>query len=838
MRAHLRRTLAVVLAVVIGVGFVATTLIAGDALRASVRETIGTQLRGADIVITADSMAIEAELEGVALSVDGVRGAETLVTTMGEVNRAGANASLRVGPLSTFPELREAMPLREGRLPASVGEIALTAGSASQLGVGLGEAFSFRAWGAEDGAQAVRLTVVGIIAGGNAFGTNLTEGFVAIDQFAGLIDDPVRDAVVVQIDTGQTHDVLIDRLGETLPDGLVIQTFDELVDAEVRAATNGTNQLVYALAAFGLIALFAAGIVIANTFTIMVAQRTRELALLRCLGADAGQVRRSVLIEACMLGAVASVIGVVVAGGVVQAALWLTSRSDNAIMLPDTVPLSPVAVSIPFLLGLFVTIGAALSPARSATAVAPLHALRATAVADDGRRAGLPRIGIAAVMVVGGALLIAGAVVMSEAAEDGRVVIPLLVGMAGGAISFVGVLLSSVAVVPVAFRLVGRLIALVARVPGKLAVANGLRNPRRTASTAAALIVGVTLVTMMTVGAATTQATWAEVIDTQTPIDLDVREGSSALVDGQAPAFPASALEHLRAIPGVGQIAELRTTQGEVANGDDRSTYQITAVDPEDAARIGRADGMFESLRSGVVLVPGQMASALDVVNGDALRIAVGDESLTVEVQIVELVAGEVIVIPEDLAALAPATPVTGAWVRLEDGVDVTRVIREVPGIMPTGREVDIEGGAADRIAYLELVDRILLVVSGLLAAAIVIALIGIGNTLSLSVLERTRESGTLRALGLTAGQLRGTMAIEGGLIALIGGVLGVTLGMVYGWAGALTMFGSTWEVSLAFPGKRIALILVVALLSGLLASVLPARRAAAVSPVEALAIV
>jgi putative ABC transport system permease protein len=313
-----------------------------------------------------------------------------------------------------------------------------------------------------------------------------------------------------------------------------------------------------------------------------------------------------------------------------------------------------------------------------------------------------------------------------------------------------------------------------------------------------------------------------------------VRDAESlAMVDGQAPAFPASAQERLRAIPGVGQVAELRTTPAEVAQEGERSAHQVTAVDPAAAAAIGRADGIFDALRPGVALVLGahrqrarraNRRRAADRegqpdgdCNGPGRRPGRrrGDRDAT----------GYQCARPEHAGHRRLGA--VGGWRRRQAGDP------RGSGILPSGREVDIQGGAADRIAYLELVGRLLLVVTGLLAAAILIALIGVGNTLSHSVLERTREFGTLRALGLTAGQLRGTLAIEGGLIALVGGAIGVALGIAYGWAGALVMFGSTWEVALAFPGERIALILLVALLS-----VLPARRAAAVSPVKALATV
>src|SRR5699024_6494244 len=173
--------------------------------------------------------------------------------------------------------------------------------------------------------------------------------------------------------------------------------------------------------------------------------------------------------------------------------------------------------------------------------------------------------------------------------------------------------------------------------------------------------------------------------------------------------------------------------------------------------------------------------------DGDELTMSADDNSQTMTVSVADLSKSEIFVTPNDLDALFPDVPMTGAWARLDDDVDVKTVMGDISDSVPSGESVSIEGGASERATYLTLVDQMLLIATALLGVAVIIAIVGVGNTLTLSVLERTRESGMLRAMGLTAGQLRETLAIEGVLIALVGGVIGLVAGAVYGWIGAVT---------------------------------------------------
>lgn len=212
--------------------------------------------------------------------------------------------------------------------------------------------------------------------------------------------------------------------------------------------------------------------------------------------------------------------------------------------------------------------------------------------------------------------------------------------------------------------------------------------------------------------------------------------------------------------------------------------------------------------------------------------------SATLTTRVVKLQDWELLFTPAAMEKMTTDVPVSRAWLRLGDNASAKDVVSAISDEMPKDQPVTIEGSANDRETYLDLVDQMLLITTALLGVAVIIAIVGVGNTLTLSVLERTRETGMLRAMGLTAGQLRATLAIEGVMISLAGGLIGLVSGIAYGWVGAITLFGPSWDVTPGFPAARLALILAIAVLAGVLASVISGRRAAAISPVEALAMI
>ncbi len=268
----------------------------------------------------------------------------------------------------------------------------------------------------------------------------------------------------------------------------------------------------------------------------------------------------------------------------------------------------------------------------------------------------------------------------------------------------------------------------------------------------------------------------------------------------------------------------------------DLGRQDVRALAPDVATAVLRDPEQAAGLADGTVVVSRDAADTMGVVDGEQVTLTVEGRGPVVRTAAVTDFPGGLLVTPATLAGMGVDLPANEVWLRLADDADPVAAMDDVQDVL-SDVPVQVMGAALERAAFEDIVDTLLAVVLGLLAAAVVIALIGVANTLSLSVIERRRESATLRAIGLTRTQLRMSLAYEGCLIAGVGAVLGIGLGLVYGWAGSMTVLRALGEVSLEVPWRDLGVALVVAVAAGLLASVLPARSAARTSPVEALAV-
>ncbi|ACS31663.1 ABC transporter permease [Micrococcus luteus] len=603
-----------------------------------------------------------------------------------------------------------------------------------------------------------------------------------------------------------------------------VATPDEAVRSAVTQLSGGTDLLGWVLGGFAALALLVTALVIANTFQVLVAQRTRDLALLRTVGSTTAQVRASVLTEAAVVGVVGSVLG---AGLAVAIVAGVAAAARAMLDLPFlTFGLHPAGLAVSVAVGVAVTVLAALAPAVAATRVAPLEALRPKDEVTAASRGGRVRTAIGLVLAVGGTALMLGGVSVREPVS----------AIGGGALSFVGVLLLARLFVPAAVR-GAAVLARPAGVPGRLAGLNAVRHRSRTAATAAAtaaaLLVGTTLVALFLTGGRTAQEQTALALDTAYPVDL--------VVQLPADADPARAAEAVAATEDVQAVA-LATPVGATENG---SPVLATPAADLRAVVARLPEGVTGLGDPGTALVP-------DWVDADPVRAEVaGTERTFVPVRAGSLSSG-VYVAAEPLReagwdGAADAAVPGQLLVALDPGVPVDRLqglSEDVTRAAGAGAAV-IDGGAGERALYARIIDAMLGIVVALLAVSVLIALIGVANTLSLSVIERTRENALLRALGLTRGGLRGAIAIEAVLIAAVAAVLGCALGVFYGWAGAQLVLadlsataGAGTAVRPVVPWLELGLVVAVAALAGLAASLLPARRAARLSPVAGLAAV
>jgi putative ABC transport system permease protein len=605
-------------------------------------------------------------------------------------------------------------------------------------------------------------------------------------------------------------------MSEVKAAGLTVQTGTEFLDEQRQVVKQTLALITNFLLGFAAVALFVGALVIANTFSILVAQRSRQLALLRCVGAVRSQVFRTVIGEALLMGVIGGVAGVI-GGGlfafvVVQigkAASW--GLNDFAI--------TPTAILVPLGIAVAITLFAAFRPALRATRVSPLAALQPQLEPVTGRRASLPVLVAGAVLTAAGiGGLLYGAIKPRWTSDTNTSFV--VIGIVGGFAGIVGILMLGTVIVPALARLVGMIPTRLGGVPGRLAAENSRRNPKRATATASALLIGITLISMATVGASTANATEQRALDRKFPSDLTV------LADG---GISTSVLQRIRQVSVV-SAAEIVGMSGAQINGG-TETATILGMD-SNVRDVLRYPAYVDGLADDTVIVPAQMKIA-----AGSLVTLVGDKG-TVSLRAVVLSAS-----PESpVVTLTTLNRIDSyverqAWVKLTDTSDPNIKIETLSSELQDVPGVQLTGGVQERQGIQQILNIVLGVVIGLLGASVLVAIVGISNTLSLSVLERTRESALLRALGLTRPQLRAMFGVEAMVLAGVGVLLGIALGIGFGIAGSFALLNkSISEVVVEIPWLYLVGILAFGLGAGWLASVLPSIRAGKVQPASALA--
>ncbi|WP_285108174.1 FtsX-like permease family protein [Promicromonospora sp. MEB111] len=855
MRRSLGRLASAGIAITIGTAFVAATLLAGNVITRTTYDQVAAGLADSDLVVFDDNESLtDADVEAVR-GVEGVVAADTQAMSYTELNHAGT--SIFQGIVGTASDERlTPLEVADGAWPAKDSEIALPTDVAERLGVSIGDVVASSRWVAgepeiaDDGSEMYggeevvdKLTVTGLVddpyaaygaMGGAAVVAQQTLAQWRADE-AGPGTEPTAGSVVVALDPSADADAVDEvraALAAAVPAATDVTTTEEYAEKSVASMSGGQDIifLVFVMT-FAAVALVVAGLVIANTFQVLVAQRARTLALLRCVGATTGQLYRSVLLEAAILGTVASVVGIVLGSALVQAGLMIAPAFDLGVPLPQAITLSwPVFVA-PLAVGIVVTLVAALTPALAAARVAPLAALRPSDAPTLQKGAGRVRAVFAVLATVGGLAVLGLGVVLGL---RGTIDLGLLAAVGGGTVSLIGVIVGSVFWLPKVTAGIGRLVGSTGP-SARLAAANTLRNPRRTAATSTALLIGVTLVGMMTTGAASARVSMDNELDARYPVDLEVAS-TTYDDDGQQAAVPSVVTNAVDGVPGLRGVTEVTSVTATTAD-EDGPVVPAIAVAPDALRAVVNTPDELGDLRPGTLVVPDQVATSYGLEGLDEIELKGPGGTTTLDVVGSDVQYAWAFMVPEDLAAIYPDLRPNLVWAGVADGEDVAGTVAAVQDAVSTTDEVvEVTGAVVERNSFQQVIDVILGIVVGLLAVAVLIALIGVANTLSLSVIERTRESAMLRAIGLSKGQLRATLAIEGMLIAGVGAVLGVLLGLLYGWAGAATALSVMGEVPLVVPWTDIALVLGVALVAGLVASVVPARAAVRTHPVAALA--
>ncbi|HEX6343870.1 ABC transporter permease [Umezawaea sp.] len=833
VRARTARLLLSSIAIMLGVAFVSGTLVLGDGITEGMKDEFAKTSRGVDasMSLTGEGPESETGISQAALDkvrgTQGVQGADIRSYVSAALLTAGGKAKpASAGPLASTPELRE-YDLKDGRFPASTTETAVDVRALATTKLSLGQQITLL----DENDAKHSFTIVGTFAqGANSMSLGGSEHLVLLPEALTGLSDKVRGyELVAKAAPGVTQQQLVANLEKTFGGdrAFKFQTGEQLTTETLKQISERSNEFTQLLLAFALIALVVAAMVIYNTFTILVAQRTRELALMRCVGASRGQVFGSVIAEAVAMGFLASVIGLF--GGIGVSALMQTVvgslSGDNTVV---RLPVTPTTVLAAFGVGVLITVVSAALPARKATKVAPVAALRAQL--DSGEevaRTGKLRIAFAVLLGLAGA----GVVYLGTGMEEEAALI--ITGSGTMLLLAMVVTLGPVLVGPVN-RVLGVVPRALFGVPAKLASGNAGRNPKRTAATTAALMIGVTIVSLVTVVATSAKETASAEVDQRFPADYTV---TSSIYSRP---LQQDLLDQLTAVPQVAKVAPVAAFAPESEENSQYSAY-LEATTPEalgDLVRPKVVSGSITGLEDGEVAISSSFAKRGGLAVGGTLPQGVGATKKDLKVvAVVDGIDSSGIVTLATLNSFNPDTPgFRSIMVKLKDGVGAEAGRAAVEKVTDPSPIAVIDSAAETKAQLNTQVDQVLGFIWALIGLAVIIALFGIANTLTLSVLERTRESALLRALGLTKSQLRLMLVVESVLMAVMGAAIGLVLGVGFGWILVEALSSDSFPITFDVPVGQIGVMLLAAVVAAMIAAAMPARRAARTSVVAGMA--
>ncbi|HCB34018.1 MAG TPA: hypothetical protein DEP69_02255 [Acidimicrobiaceae bacterium] len=825
-------------AVVLGVAFVSGAFIIADSLRATfdqisedVTAEVSVQVRGVAAFEDDSSTRppVPESLLGVIAAVDGVDDAQGVVEGLLSISFEGELLTTLGGPTLGFnyteDDTTSSYSLTQGRAPGA-GEMLIDSETAAREGISLGDTLNVRSL-----VEPRDFAVVGILTfDGDSFGTIIS--FYDTPTAQALFQLPgAYDSVDVSSTSGIGDQELAARVSLVLPADYEAVT-SEVVSAEFSEEFDEFIDIFQtALLAFAAVALVVSAFIINNTFAIVLGQRIKELGLLRCLGATGRQVRLSVMGEALLVGVIASLVGVLGGLGVAKLITWAIGLAGDGAGLPagpTVIGVRTWAVSIA--VGVGITLLAALAPARRAASIPPIAAITDTfTFAGAGSRR---RTIVGAVMGVVG-----GVNVMTGVFGSGGVTAQLVSLGAGALLLFIAVALLSPLVARPMAQLLGRPVARFAKIPGALARENAARNPRRTSATASALMVGLALVAMVLVVGESFKATFTSTLDTSLRADYFIQLRSPSGF-----GFSPGLVDELNELPEIDTAVGFRGGPGVATARIGGKSRDIAATQQEGLGKLvdpGLISGSYEGLADDGVLVYVDPAQDLGLAPGDVIGaefpletraltvVGIFDDASITGNWVIALSTYEEVYAPSaQYEVFAAATVVPG--------LDVADVRPKVDAVAENYPEVRLENRSEFQKTLEGQIDQLLLTVNALLVFAIVIAALGVVNTMMLSVFERIREIGLLRAVGMTRRQTRRMIRWEAVIVTVFGGLMGVALGLVFGFI-ALAAMPKSFVDDVAVPFGSLVVIVILCAGVGVLAAILPARRAARLNVLDAI---
>lgn len=842
--AHKVRLVLTVLAVVLGTAFVSGSMMFTNALDDTFKSVVDDEIAGVDAYVVSDTEAVTTDVlnalrEDSQVAKVNVNGSKSVVVANSErepyqTGAAGPtmtiwyNADDTVG--GTNPQIVD------GSQPEAENEVVVNESAAKNFDIKVGDSLLVVD---EFGQYNVTVTGLYSIDGASHPSINLaiTEGQY-ISRYAA--DGTLGSLLVAANGVSDTE--LVEHLEAVYP-GLKISTGEAFAELTKNALTQVLSFVNYFLVAFGLIALLVGTFIIANTFSMIVAQRLREFALLRALGVSRGQLTKSVVFESVIVGAIGSALGILGGMGLVLGIQGIMNAFGME--LPSTsLGLSTTSVLIPFVLGVVVTVASAWAPARKAGAVRPVEAMRSTETSSESSlkvRTIFGLIGLAA----GIALALFGA--LNEDPETK--VRAIMVGF-GALFVILGVFLASPALSIPLVGGIGRVVGAPFGEMGKLAATNSRRNPRRTATTAFALTLGVALVTAIGMISATMRESVSDYMTTESKADFVATSASQAI------NFPGEAVQTIRDTEGVGATMTMGYATAAVASevvetapiaeaaGEQPAVYMGTILTTADSdvsqlININDAQGSMDLSEAGRMIANADYAKEQGWAIGDTLYVVDSQGGQLAEVTL-EGTFGEQQTMDRVLVSAATftsngITPTTvGVFIDGDDSVSNSQLRENLENAVADYLVVRIQTSEEYAGEAVSAVNTIMNIIYGLLGLAVVVAVLGIINTLALNVIERRQEIGMLRAVGSQRRQIRRMISVESVQIALYGAVVGMLVGLGLGWCFLKVLAGQGLD-SISVPYNELIWLLVGSGVVGVIAALWPASRAAKTPPLEAI---
>ena len=837
LTAHKLRTLLTTLAILLGVAMICGTYVLSDQIDRGFKNIFTDAYKGIDVTVTrkakfASQMSGATEglpqsLEQTVRDVDGVAQAYGYVTGQGAIAVRGKVVSTGGAPtlfFSAVPTDVSNTTYVKGDLPTQSGEVSIIQKLAQDEKLDVGSTLTVVTPG---GSEEVTVSGVFTFASQSSLGgSTLIDGTLADTQrwfgMQGRFSEIDAKAVA-----GVPADTLAERVRAVVPEYAEVKTGTQAAADQTKALSDAIGMFLKPmLLSFGGIAVLVGAFIIFNAFSMTVAQRRREFAMLRALGATRRQVLTSLTVEALAMGLLASVLGILAGLGIAAGVIQLFQAANIDIPHSGLV-LAPRTVIVSLAVGVIVTLLSAIVPATRATRVPPIVALQEGAALPPGRFARFMPV-VAAVVAVLGVIGIVGGMY-----GPGTTTSRLGTIAFGAVLVFVAVAIGSKYLIRPLAGALGWPLQKLAPVSGRLARDNTVRNPARTAATASALMIGLGVVVFVAVFAQGLKSSFVDAFDKVSRADFVVQS------QGFVP-LPGDTATRLQSLPGVQTAAGLDMQQVQV----DGKTSAVMGIDPGLFKQVwrfdwlgGGGDALLAQLGSANAVVEEQTASTLGAKVGDGINVVTMDgkrKTLTVTGLYRDpMMLNGIIVSDAGYQTLFPTAQQYMVFVKAAPGTDLTQEAEQLKAALAAVPTAEVKTAQEYKDSLVGQVNSLLNLVYGLLAMSVIISLFGIVNTLVLAVYERTREIGLLRAIGSSRRQVRATVRYESVITSIIGALMGIVVGIAFAWVITTKFAGQ--GITFSIPGAQLVVFLIVGVIVGVIAAILPARRAARIDILEAI---